>query len=294
MRISVVIPTYNRAHFLPRALDSVLGQTVPALEVLVVDDGSRDDTEALMRQRYPQVRYLKQPNSGVSRARNLGIAAAKGDWIALLDSDDAWLPTKLATQCAILRDHPSARLCHTEEIWIRSGRRVNRMEKHAKSGGYIFKACLPRCVVSPSASILHRSLIEEFGNFDESLPACEDYDLWLRICATEPVAFVGTPQIEKYGGHEDQLSRQHWGMDRFRVQALEKIIDAGRLQADDRAAARETLVRKTQILSTGARKRGNPERAAYFEAKGEQHRFQLEQERIKALAGRESTRCRTK
>jgi glycosyltransferase involved in cell wall biosynthesis len=267
MRISVVIPTYNRAHTLPLALDSVLSQTMPAQEVIVVDDGSRDDTAALVRKSYPQVRYLRQSNGGVSRARNRGIAAAQEEWIAFLDSDDAWLPTKLAAQRTALREHPNTRLCHTEEIWIRRGRRVNQMDKHAKSGGFIFRACLPRCVISPSASILHRSLIEEVGSFDEALPACEDYDLWLRICATEPVAFVPTLQIEKYGGHEDQLSQQYWGMDRFRIQALEKIIGSGRLDAGNQAAARKTLVRKARVLATGARKRGKPERAAYYESK---------------------------
>lgn len=272
MNVSVVIPAYNRAHTLPRALDSALAQTLPAQEVIVVDDGSQDGTEALIRQHYPQVRYLHQSNGGVSRARNRGIDAARGDWIALLDSDDSWLPTKLAAQCATLRENPKVRLCHTEEIWIRHGRRVNQMNKHAKSGGAIFRACLPRCVISPSASILHQSLFEEFGNFDETLPACEDYDLWLRICATESVAFVPTPQIEKYGGHEDQLSHQHWGMDRFRIQALEKIIGVGRLDTGDHAAARETLVRKAQILSTGARKRSNPERAQYYQAKANRYR----------------------
>lgn len=267
MQISVVIPTYNRAHTLARALDSILAQTLPAHEIVLVDDGSRDGTEDLIRQGYPRVRYLRQPNGGVSRARNLGIAAARGDWIALLDSDDAWLPTKLQAQSAELLKHPDLRLCHTEEIWIRNGRRVNQMNKHAKSGGYIFRACLPRCVISPSSAVLHRSLIDEVGTFDEELPACEDYDLWLRVCATEPVAFVATPQIEKYGGHTDQLSRQHWGMDRFRIQALEKIIGSRRLEAEDRAAACAVLSEKAGILAAGARKRNNLERAEYYESK---------------------------
>ena len=267
MRISVVIPTYNRADSLPRALSSVQSQTLPAEEVIVVDDGSRDGTESLIREHYPRVRYLRQRNGGVSRARNLGIAAARGEWIALLDSDDAWLPTKLAAQRAALRRHPWMRICHTEEIWIRNGRRVNPMAKHGKSGGHIFRACLPRCVISPSAAILHRSLINELGAFDENLPACEDYDLWLRICATEPVAYVPQPQIQKHGGHEDQLSRRYWGMDRFRIQALEKIINSGRLGAQDRAAASETLARKARIMATGARKRGNLARAERYESK---------------------------
>jgi len=267
MRISVVLPTYNRAHSLPRALDSVLCQSLPAADVIVVDDGSQDDSEDLIRRQYPQVRYMRRPNGGVSRARNLGISEASGDWIALLDSDDTWMPDKLAAQCALLREQPHIRLCHTQEVWIRHGRRVNQMEKHAKSGGRIFRACLPRCVISPSAALLHRSLFEEIGTFDEDLPACEDYDLWLRICATETVAFLPTPQIRKYGGHADQLSRQHWGMDRFRVRALEKIIKSGRLAAGDRAAACEVLIRKAAILAAGARKRGNIDRARHFESK---------------------------
>jgi hypothetical protein len=105
------------------------------------------------------------------------------------------------------------------------------------------------------------------GAFDEDLPACEDYDLWLRICASEPVAFVTTPQIGKFGGHADQLSRKHWGMDRFRVRALEKIIHSDRLAVDDRAAARGMLIHKAGILATGARKRGNPQQAEHYESK---------------------------
>jgi glycosyltransferase involved in cell wall biosynthesis len=267
MRISVVVPAYNRAHSLSRALDSILDQSLPAAEVILVDDGSSDGTEDLIRKGYPQVRYLRQPNGGVSRARNLGISAARSDWIAFLDSDDAWLPDKLAAQHATLQGRAGIRLCHTEEIWFRHGRRVNPMAKHAKSGGHIFRACLPRCVISPSATLLHRSLFDELGTFDEDLPACEDYDLWLRICATEPVTFVPTPQIRKYGGHADQLSRRHWGMDRFRIRALEKIITSDRLTEGDRAAACEVLVQKAGILAAGARKRGNFERAQHYQSK---------------------------
>jgi len=267
MRISVVVPTFNRAHTLPRALDSILCQRLPATEIIVVDDGSQDGTEDLIRRRYSQVCYLRKPNGGVSSARNRGIGAADGDWIAFLDSDDAWLPDKLAAQRVALGEHPNSRLCHTQEIWIRHGRWVNQMNKHAKSGGYIFRACLPRCVISPSAALLHRSLFDELGIFDEALPACEDYDLWLRICAIEPVVFVPVPQIRKYGGHADQLSRRHWGMDRFRIRALEKVIGSGWLKAGDRTAACAMLILKAGILAAGARKRGHVERAAYYESK---------------------------
>lgn len=276
MQVSVVIPTYNRAHTLPRALDSVLTQSLRPTEIIAVDDGSDDATEELIRHRYPSVRYMNQPNAGVSSARNLGIECARNEWIALLDSDDAWLPTKLAAQRDVLAVQPDRRLCHTEEIWIRNGRRVNPMRKHAKSGGWIFAQCLPRCVISPSAALFHRSLWEEAGGFDVSLPACEDYDLWLRVCSREPVAFVARPQILKYGGHDDQLSHKHWGMDRFRIRALEKLIATGGLDPAYRAAACSTLIEKAGILAAGARTRGNVERAALYEAKQDHYRAVIE------------------
>ncbi len=264
MDISVIIPSYNRAHLLARSIESVLSQKLPPREIIVVDDGSSDGTRELMNSRFTQCQYIYQPNNGVSSARNRGITVASGEWLAFLDSDDEWLPNKLATQNATLEDNPGHLLCHTEEIWIRNGKRVNAMKKHRKSGGWIFRHCLPLCVISPSAAIIHRSLLEEVGAFDEALPVCEDYDLWLRICAQHPVAFVTEPQIIKYGGHKDQLSRQEWGMDRFRVRALEKIIASGRLTPNDLQAAMETLLAKADILANGAEKRGNTERREYY------------------------------
>jgi GT2 family glycosyltransferase len=262
--ISVIIPSYNRAHLLARAIESVLSQDLAPREIIVVDDGSSDDTRELMSSRFPQCQYVHQQNRGVSSARNRGIKAASGEWLAFLDSDDEWLPGKLTAQSSLLENQPGHLLCHTEEIWIRNGRRVNAMKKHRKSGGRIFRNCLPLCVISPSAAMIHRSLLTEVGTFDEALPVCEDYDLWLRICAQHPVAFVEEPQIIKYGGHEDQLSRREWGMDRFRIQALEKIITSDRLAPDDRRAAIETLLAKADILANGANKRNNAERREYY------------------------------
>ncbi|MBT2969563.1 MAG: glycosyl transferase [gamma proteobacterium symbiont of Ctena orbiculata] len=264
MSVSVVIPTHNRAHTLPRALDSVLAQSHQPLEIIVVDDGSDDETAELMEDHYGCCDYLRQANQGVSSARNLGIEKARGEWIALLDSDDRWLPNKLQLQLEALAGAPRYRLCHTDEFWIRKGVRVNQMLKHAKSGGRIFQRCLPLCVISPSSVILHHTLFEEFGLFDTELPACEDYDLWLRICAGEEVLFIDRPLIEKYGGHDDQLSRRHWGMDRFRVHALMKLLDQQQLEKEDRIAAVTTLIEKSTILAEGAEKRGFPERAAYY------------------------------
>lgn len=255
--ISVIIPAYNRAHTLKRALDSVLAQTRPADEIIVVDDGSTDDTEQLIRQHYPQVSYIKQTNQGVSAARNRAIQMAKGEWLALLDSDDEWLPTKLETQLALLEQQPSFKLIHSDEIWIRNGVRVNQMKKHAKIGGWIFKNCLPLCAISPSAAMIHRDLFAEIGLFDEDLPACEDYDLWLRITARYPVLYCDEALIFKYGGHEDQLSQQHWGMDRFRIRSLVKCLQSDFLNNNNRAAAQAMLTKKINIVLKGARKHNN-------------------------------------
>ena len=262
--VSVIIPTHNRIRTLPRALDSVLAQTRTVDEIIVVDDGSTDSTADLVLDNYPEVTLLQQPNLGVSAARNHGIREATSDWIALLDSDDRWLPAKLEAQFALLKEHPDHRLCHTEETWIRNGQRVNQMHKHRKSGGYIYSQCLPLCIISPSSALLHRTLLEDVGLFDETLPACEDYDLWLRICAREPVLFVDSPQIEKYGGHEDQLSRRHWGMDRFRIRALEKMLASELLTPDQESETVAMLLRKAAILEQGARKRGKQERADHY------------------------------
>ena len=256
MKISVVIPSHNRAHTLQRALQSVLNQQSPADEIIVVDDGSTDHTAELLQQ-YPNVRLIQQPNKGVSAARNQGIQSSTHEWIALLDSDDEWLPGKLALIRQAQQQHTDIKLLHSNEIWIRNGVRVNPMNKHNKYGGNIFRHCLPLCVISPSAAVLHRSLFDDCGLFDENLPACEDYDLWLRICHRYPVAYIPEPLINKYGGHEDQLSRRFWGMDRFRIQALHQLMQLDSLSSEQQQLSQEMLVKKLTILLKGAIKHDN-------------------------------------
>ena len=255
--IAAVIPTFNRASLVSRALDSVMRQTFLPSEIIVVDDGSTDNTENLISEKYHSVSYLKTENKGVSAARNIGIKATKSEWIAFLDSDDEWLPQKLEKQIAKVSNKHSYKIVHCEEIWIRNGRRVNPKIKHKKYGGYIFEKCLPLCVISPSAVVIHRDLFQELGYFDETLPACEDYDLWLRICAKYPVLFVDEPLIKKFGGHDDQLSKRFWGMDRFRVEALHKILTLGKLTESQKQKATEMLINKCSILINGFVKRGN-------------------------------------
>jgi len=224
---------------------------------MVIDDGSTDATRGIIPGNIPAVRYHYQDNRGVSHARNTGIRLATGDWIALLDSDDRWHPAKLQRQIHALQDNPDYAICHTDEIWIRNGKRVNPMRKHIKKGGHIFRHNLPRCMISPSSVLIYKPLLEAVGCFDEQLPACEDYDLWLRLCARHPVLYLDDALTIKIGGHADQLSRKHWGMDRFRVYALEKVIRSGNLASGDRMAAMQMLLEKAAIIRQGADKRGN-------------------------------------
>lgn len=260
MNFSVIIPSFNRRELLPRALNSVLAQTYLAAEIIVVDDGSTDDTALMVARDFPQVRLFVQANQGVSAARNLGLRHAQNEWVALLDSDDEWLPHKLAEQVAAL-EASGLLISHTHEFWIRNGKPLKQQTKHQKFGGNIYKQCLPLCAMSPSSIVIHQNVFQAVGNFDESLPACEDYDLWLRIAARYEVNYIARECINKYGGHDDQLSRQHWGMDRFRVLALEKMLaldsDSPQLDHEQREATLNMLIKKLRILQQGASKHNN-------------------------------------
>ena len=256
--VSVVIPTYNRADYILEAIESVMSQTYRDFEIVVVDDGSTDDTAAIIRAEFSdKVIYHYQPNRGVSHARNTGINIAKGNWIAFLDSDDEWLPEKLQVQLKTLQKHPDHQFCHTNEIWIRNGVRVNSMVKHNKSGGYIFDKCLALCVISPSSVLMRKSIFQQIGMFDENLPACEDYDYWLRYCSRYPVLYVDTPQLVKYGGHQDQLSRKYWGMDQYRLRALLKTLATQKLSEQHQSAVADMIINKCMILEKGAKKHSN-------------------------------------
>jgi glycosyltransferase involved in cell wall biosynthesis len=214
---------------------------------------------------------IRQPNLGVSAARNRGIAAAGGELIAFLDSDDLWLPRKLSSQVNFFNSNPEAVINQTEEIWIRNGVRVNPKTRHHKPSGMIFEQSLALCLVSPSAVMMKRSLLDAVGLFDEDLPACEDYDLWLRISWRYPVYLIETPLIIKRGGHADQLSKAP-GLDKFRIQALKKVIESGQLGEESYQAAVRTLQEKCTIFASGCRKRGKDTEAQYFEELADQYR----------------------
>jgi glycosyltransferase involved in cell wall biosynthesis len=254
--VSVIIPTYNRAATIERAVRSVLGQAYENFELLVVDDASTDETQKILGdlaldRRLKIVKLTK--NKGVSAARNLGLFYAAGSLVAFLDSDDEWRPEKLSAQVEYMRANPGAQLVQTQETWIRHGKRVNPGQKHRKKAGDLFLDSLKLCLISPSAVMLRREFRLETGGFDESLKAAEDYDLWLRILRTHPAHLIDQELVIRHGGHPDQLSAQH-SLDKYRVMALEKILRQD-LSAERRKAAQEELERRRAIYLNGAAKR---------------------------------------
>jgi len=264
--VSVVIPTLDRCAFTAEAVASVLDQTVSDLELVVVDDGSTDGTAAHLERSFsdPRLQILRQENRGVSAARNRGARATRGPWLAFLDSDDLWLPAKLERQLDLLRPPEPAPACYTEEVWHRRGRWANPRKVHAKHDGWIFPHCVPLCIVSPSSVLLRREVFDELGGFDESLPACEDYELWLRLAARYPVRLLPERLIVKRNGHPGQLSQAHWGLDRFRIRALWGVALDARVREGYRRLALETLACKAEIVAQGAEKRGDLVRARTF------------------------------
>lgn len=228
----------------------------------MVDDGSTDGTDALLEKNKGLV-IIHQENRGVSAARNRGVAASKGGLIAFLDSDDLWLPEKLSVQVAFFLENKDAEICQTQEIWIRSGKRINPKVRHLKESGNFFKRSLGLCLVSPSAVMIQKKLFERVGLFDETLPACEDYDIWLRIGAVYPIFLIDQPLTVKRGGHADQLSAAS-GLDKYRIQSLKKIIESGILDSEQQSATIEMLRKKAKLYASGCRKRGKLDEMAYY------------------------------
>ena len=249
MKISVVIPTYNRYEVLKRALTSVFAQSFQPSEVIVIDDGSSDATANIIHD-FPSIIYRYQNNAGVSSARNLGISLCSHEWIAFLDSDDAWHKEKLALHVSLHQADKELLFSYTQEQWIRNANVVKIPKKFQKQSGDIFSHCLSHCIIAPSSAFMHKKLFEEIGLFDENLEVCEDYDLWLRLTCKHKAGLIEQAVTIKYGGHEDQLSMKYWGMDRFRVVALEKLLA---LHVRENEVKKE-LVKKYTLLLKGAKK----------------------------------------
>ena len=263
-KVSVIITTYNRAQFLTEAIESVLNQSYQDFELIIIDDGSDDNTKEVLKPYQDRLSYFYQKNSGISKSRNEGLSNAQGEYIAFLDSDDLWKRRKLEKQVGFLEKDEKHQMCYTDEIWIRSGVRVNPKKVHSKFSGWIFQHCIPLCIISLSSAVMERKLFDQIGLFDEGLPACEDYDLWLRASLITPIHFIPEPLIIKRGGHPDQLSHKYWGMDRFRITALEKILSNPHLAHDQKDLVVRDIVRRCEILAQGSLKREKRKESTFY------------------------------
>ena len=261
-RITVIIPTYNRADLLGKALESVLSQSLSAAEIIVVDDGSTDDTAQVLERiadssRVPVI-YLKENNRGPAAARNSGIIKARHQFIAFLDSDDLWHKKKLEIQSGALHESPDHLISHTREKWYRGGQHLNQKKRHMPRHGYIFEHCLLLCCVGMSTVMVRKTVFERYGLFNEALRCCEDYEMWLRVARNQDFLLVDEVLTTKHGGRDDQVSQQFKvGMDRFRIQALARMFSNTELTSQQRRAVGQVLLEKCLIYGRGCRKHGN-------------------------------------
>ncbi len=263
--VSIIIPTYNRKQSLQKALDSVLAQTSPYFELIVVDDGSEDNTAELADQYRADIVWIRQENKGPAAARNRGIQAAGHPLLAFLDSDDWFAPTKLEEQIKAMQEKPAYLISHTEEIWYRNGRVLHQKARHKKNSGDIFNQSLELCAVSMSTVLMHREIFERYGLFDEEYPCCEDYEFWLRVSAEQQFLLVDKALTLKEGGRDDQVSsRYRVGMDKFRIEAILKTMASGTLTKEQNAAAMAELQRKCTIYGSGCIKHGRLEEGEYY------------------------------
>ena len=267
--LSVIIPTYNRADFLPRSIQSVLRQSRSCAEIIVVDDGSIDSTKTVVEEIAKQSRlpvyYTHQPNKGPSAARNTGIGLARNPYVAFLDSDDHWHKRKVEYQFSALSDSNEYRISHTYEKWLRRGEHLNQKKKHIPQHGDIFTHCLSLCAVGMSTVMLEKSIFDDVGFFDENMRCCEDYDFWLRVSSLYPFLLIPERLTVKEGGRDDQVSVQYRvGMDRFRIDALEKLIGSGVLNCEQKSATISELVHKATIFGEGCLKHQQIDIGTYY------------------------------
>jgi len=267
--LSVIIPTYNRAAFLNRALVSIKKQTLNCAEIIVIDDGSTDDSVEIVRDfsltcKIP-IKILQQTNKGPAAARNHGIICAQQEYIAFLDSDDHWCKRKIELQYRALKTNPDYLISHTKEKWLRRGVHLNQKKIHIPGHGDIFSHCLQLCAVGMSTVMVKKEIFSRVGMFDETLHCCEDYDLWLRVSCKLPFFLIDNPLTVKEGGREDQVSYLYrTGMDRMRIYAIKKMLDSKDLDEKQLALALGEFNRKCAVFGNGCIKHGKREMGEYY------------------------------
>lgn len=278
--LSVIIPTYNRALSLERAVESVLHQEGFRGEIVIIDDGSTDDTKKVVDRlkNRADINYLFSENRGPAAARNLGVSTSVYDTVAFLDSDDHWQSNKLAVQMKAMEDFPQYLISHTGEQWLRRGKHLNQKKIHKPRHGYIFDHCLTLCGVGMSTVVMRKELFLQQQGFDETLPCCEDYDFWLRISSNHFFLLIDLPLTIKEGGRTDQLSYIfRTGMDKFRIYAIEKLLLEYKLTNDQVWLAIAELKKKCRVYGHGCIKHGRKEEGVTYLAIAEKYNHLMDQ-----------------
>lgn len=223
--ISVIIPAYNCAVFLPETLESAFAQTCCDLEVILVDDGSTDDTQTVIAPYLDRITYIRQENKGLPAARNTGIRAAKGEFIALLDADDSWVADKLEKQLPKFAD-PEIGIVYSDfSVRYSDGRFQSSylVNRPLASEGYILENYIQSRFLFPSTMVIRRRCFEEFGLFDEEMLACEDIELFARICSRWKAAMVNEPLVIRYEGTHNLTSNSR-KINQYTILALRKVL----------------------------------------------------------------------
>ncbi len=255
MKISVIIPTLNREKLLAKTIDSVLNQTIKADEIIIIDDGSTDNTKNIVNNYHNDtIKYIYQTNQGVSNARNNGIKIATNEWLCFLDSDDIWADNKLEKQIVFHKENPHILFSHTDELWLFNDKIIKQKKHQLKPSGFCFKENIANTLIGASTMMIHKKVLKDIGYFDEKLIACEDYDLWLRILAKYELGLINEKLITKIAGHENQLSFCTKLMDKYRIIALLKHI-----KSEYKDQILVEIIKKCDILIKGAIKHNNKE-----------------------------------
>jgi glycosyltransferase involved in cell wall biosynthesis len=247
--VSIIIPTYNSAQYVTDAVDSVLCQTFGDFEVLVIDDGSTDDTESVMRPYNAAVRYVCQQNRGVAAARNRGITESRGRYVAFLDADDTWLPDKLERQIAALRARPDNRFCYTAFTLVTSDLSPLEIVRSKRRGPALEDLLLRGNVVGSICTVLcERSLFETSGGFDPGLSQCADWDMWVRLAVLTEFLYLDQPTVT-YRQHGSNMSRNAPLLEQDSLRVLKKGFGLPEVPNSLRAMQRIAFARNDMVLA---------------------------------------------
>ena len=243
--VTVLIPTFNRQHMIANALQGVWAQTYTDYEVIVVDDGSTDNTEQFLKPWMSKIRYLKKENGGPSSARNVGLRQIRTDFVAFLDSDDQWEPTHLQVVLEKFADDPRLGLVTTARLEMPSGNPRPRLPASSVQGD-LYPLLFLRNFITTSGTLVKRECFDTVGLFKEDLMQVGDYDMWLRIARTYPIAFVKEHRVQ-YGCHAHNISKNEL---RHKL-CLQKVLQAN--YEPERVSEEVLRIRQAEVLKNMGR-----------------------------------------